>query len=519
MQFINPTGVWALGSLLFIAALYLLKRRYVDQTVPSALLWQRALNDLSADRPFQKLKKSLLLLCQLLMALLLALALMRPALPGGGGSEAAFVFDVSASMGAMDARQTRLEKAAADAWTRIQHMGPGARVSIVTAGREVHQLLARSTDSAEIKRALDSLAPEDGGAKVNSALSVTNALSRAAKGMTTYLYSDTPAPGGTGAVLIAPFHTADNHCVRSLAASGDKALSRIVNYGAACRLTVECYADGALCDVRKVDLPEDGEEGVNFQIPDDALRLRARIVEDDALIADNTFESAVPKATQKAIALAGADDVFLEKALALRTDVTVVRSTVQEVTQEGGFSLYVFEGGIPDELPEGVPLILIDFQAAKEHPSQIAAANSALARQLTASMPLKDLAVRTYAALSGGTPVLTANGDAVLSVYEEDGRRVVRVGFDPHESNLPAKMDFPVLIGNLLNWLLPEEDAQREAVHNIPLAESDLRAVPTSQEAPASEENPGAGQGLTEILLLLFLAMLFVEWEVRARGR
>ena len=36
------------------------------------------------------------------MALLIALSLMRPALPGGAGSEAAFVFDVSASMGAMD---------------------------------------------------------------------------------------------------------------------------------------------------------------------------------------------------------------------------------------------------------------------------------------------------------------------------------------------------------------------------------------------------------------------------------
>jgi hypothetical protein len=96
---------------------------------------------------------------------------------------------------------------------------------------------------------------------------------------------------------------------------------------------------------------------------------------------------------------------------------------------------------------------------------------------------------------------------------------VALLGFDPHESNLPAKMDFPVLIGNLLNWLLPEESPAGEAVQNIPPSESDIRAVPASGSAPAAEAAPGAGRELTDILLLLFFGMLFVEWEVRARGR
>jgi hypothetical protein len=519
MQFLNPYGAWALTSLAVIAALYLLKRRYVDQVVPSALLWQRALNDLSADRPFQKLRKSLLLLAQLLMALLIALSLMRPALPGGGGSEAAFVFDVSASMGAADTNRTRLEKSASDAWDIVQRMGAGARVTVITAGREVREVLARSADPAEVKRALDALTPEDGGAKAAGALSVARALSREAEGLVTYFYSDSPPPDGTDAVARAPFSGADNRAVRSLAASGAKALARLVNYGAACRLTVECYADGALCDVRKVDLPEGGDEAVQFQVPEEAKRLTARIVEDDALTADNSFEAATPHEAQKTIALAGADDVFLEKALSLRDDVTLVRSSALEAVAAGGFSLYAFEGDIPEALPEGAPLMLIDFRGAKEHPSGIKAADNALARLLTENMPMDDLAVRAYRALDAGTPILTAGGDAVLTVYEEGGRRVALMGFDPHESNLPAKMDFPVLIGNLLNWLLPEESPAGEAVQNIPPSESDIRAVPASGSAPAAEAAPGAGRELTDILLLLFFGMLFVEWEVRARGR
>jgi len=519
MQFINPSGAWALISLAVVAALYLLKRRYTDQVVPSALLWRRALNDLSADRPFQKLKKNLLLLCQLIMALLIALSMMRPALPGGGGSEAAFVFDVSASMGAMDGRQTRLEKSAADAWDIVQHMGSGARVSVITAGGSVHEVLARSHDPAEVKRALDALAAEDGGAKVAGALSVAKALSRESQCLVTYLYSDSPAPDDTGVTLRAPFSGADNRAVKSLAANEGKALARLVNYGAACRVTVECYADGVLCDVRKADLPEGGDEGVQFQIPEGAKRLRARIVEDDALAADNSFEAAASQKLKKAIALAGADDVFLEKALSLRDDVTLVRSSAREAVAANDFSLYAFEGDIPEALPEGVPLMLIDFAGAKQRPSGIAAADGELARLLTANMPLSGLAVRSYRALDKGTPILMAGGDAVLSVYDEEGRRVALLGFDPHESNLPARMDFPVLIGNLLNWLLPEESSAGDTARNIPLSESDLRSIPASQSAPTADASPGAGRELTALLLLLFFAMLFVEWEVRAHGR
>ena len=140
-------------------------------------------------------------------------------------------------------------------------------------------------------RALDALTAEGGGANVSGALSVARALSREAEGLVTYLYSDAPVPDGTNATLRAPFSGADNRAIKSLAASSDKALARLVNYGAECRLTVECYADGALCDVRKVDLPEGGDEAVQFQIPEETKLLKARIIEEDALAADNYFEA------------------------------------------------------------------------------------------------------------------------------------------------------------------------------------------------------------------------------------
>ena len=97
MQWLYPAGAWALLSLAVITALYLLKRQSVQKTAPSLLLWQKAAADQTASRPFQKLKKNILYFLQLLLALLLTAALMRPAVSGGVTGETVLIFDLSAS--------------------------------------------------------------------------------------------------------------------------------------------------------------------------------------------------------------------------------------------------------------------------------------------------------------------------------------------------------------------------------------------------------------------------------------
>ena len=77
MQFLEPMGAWALLALAAVLAFYLLKRQYEERTVPSTYLWRMALRDESASRPLERLRRSLLLILQLLAAALFALALMR----------------------------------------------------------------------------------------------------------------------------------------------------------------------------------------------------------------------------------------------------------------------------------------------------------------------------------------------------------------------------------------------------------------------------------------------------------
>ena len=115
IAFAAPQFAWALVIPAAVAALYLLRRKFVPRQVPSAFLWRKALQDRAANRPLQRLRKNLLLPVQLLAALALALGLMQPYIAGGTAGRTILVFDVSGSMLAEEGGRTRLDEAKARA--------------------------------------------------------------------------------------------------------------------------------------------------------------------------------------------------------------------------------------------------------------------------------------------------------------------------------------------------------------------------------------------------------------------
>ena len=104
MSLLAPAAL-ALGLLaLPIVLLYMLRLRRREQTVSSTYLWRTLVRDRAANAPWQRLRRNLLLLLQLLILAALVLALARPALrlPGLGGGSVIVLLDASASMLATD---------------------------------------------------------------------------------------------------------------------------------------------------------------------------------------------------------------------------------------------------------------------------------------------------------------------------------------------------------------------------------------------------------------------------------
>ena len=84
MPFAAPLALVGLAFVPLVLAFWMLKLRRTERTVSSTLLWQRFGEDLQANAPWQRLRRSFLLLLQLLLVILLAF-LAGAALRGAAG--------------------------------------------------------------------------------------------------------------------------------------------------------------------------------------------------------------------------------------------------------------------------------------------------------------------------------------------------------------------------------------------------------------------------------------------------
>jgi len=136
MPFATPLALLGLAFIPAVVAMYLLKLRRDEAVVPSTLLWSRLVADVEANAPWQRLRRSALLILQLLLVVILALLAARPFLdhPAGLARNLVLVVDASASMAATDVVPNRLEVAKQKAVDALRDLPSGGMVSVIAAG-------------------------------------------------------------------------------------------------------------------------------------------------------------------------------------------------------------------------------------------------------------------------------------------------------------------------------------------------------------------------------------------------
>ena len=105
---------------LCIVLLYFLKLKRQSVVVPSTLLWRRSMEDLRVNSLFQRLRRNILLIMQLLTVAMILLALTGPSWVGSStsGRRLIIAIDQSASMSATDVAPDRLSVAKSKATER-----------------------------------------------------------------------------------------------------------------------------------------------------------------------------------------------------------------------------------------------------------------------------------------------------------------------------------------------------------------------------------------------------------------
>ena len=526
IRFLSPGFAWALAAPALILILYLLRRRFLPRQVPSVFLWRKSVRDYAANRPFQRLMKNLLLPLQILAALALALALMRPAVPGGTAGRTVLIFDVSGSMQTVTAGRSRIETAKEEAFALIRTLPAEEKITVLAAGEETERL-ALSADREEAEKAVASVTCGIGGADLDRALSLADAVAREDENETgahVVVYSDdfrrgrvTVRGGAFSLSIVNCGRGEENRAVYSLEAANGQAFARVANYGEACSVSLVCEADGVLCDARETEIPAGETAGISFAVPDDAQRVRVSLREKDALAADDAAEAAVKHAVIRKAAVTS-DSVFLESALRVRPDMAVIR-TEEKALKNTEADLYIL-GTSPLIITRTLPEEGWDPEATAFGPFSWAQEETGTGGSpalvihespLTKGLTLKDVFFRSVRPVSGGKTAAALDGQAVIA-YDED---TAVLGFDLHNSNLPLKYDFPVLIQNILDWLLPAaETADGTGGALMPLSESDVRMVAPNDEAEETQGRSDRGRELTAVLLAAFLVLMLAEMGV-----
>src|SRR5580693_274873 len=152
--FFSLSSAWLALLLIPLVIFYFLKLKRPRQRVSSLFLWYQVVNDQRVNSPFQKFKRNLLLLLQILVLACLVLAAMQPYLPRASvrAQYQPVLIDCSASMGALDAPggEQRLDAAKKQVQTLIDNLLPDQRVSLVS----FHSTARRLTDFTDNKTIL-----------------------------------------------------------------------------------------------------------------------------------------------------------------------------------------------------------------------------------------------------------------------------------------------------------------------------------------------------------------------------
>lgn len=563
MEFIQIGGAWAFLGLAAILALYMLKRRFEEHEVPSTYLWRRMLADQNANRPFQKLRKNLLMVLQLAVVALLALALMHPATKGLTGGDYVLIFDTSLSMRA----DGRMEQAKERALRMVDEMAAGSSVTVITAGNEVETPLSRSEDLVRVKQTISSVRAGYAGAALDRAVSLAQAMAREIDGLNIVVFSDDyEAPEGIRTVNAE--RGAENRAILSVKlarrAEANEAVVVVANYGEACDVTLEIEADGALWDVHTVSLEKEQTLGVPFTLPDDVQTVHARIRQSDALAEDNEAWGVPQDARSHVVAYAGDKNVFLETAIGLREDVELVKTDFEGLASAKAEMYVSVQNGLTVLSRTGATSITAGEEKLAANGSLVVSERETLMDGVS----VDGVAVRSYRPLTGGRTLLSLNGDALISADDDS----VVFGFDLHNTNFPLRLGFPVLMRNLLSEMLEEttlatdglkagdtlrfsaaSESRAEAVDpdgvrmtlpcvlkkpglytlsqtakddvretrfvvGLNAAELDVREAVPSANAGAGNAQRAAGRDYVRLLVCLALAVSMVEWWVSRRG-
>ena len=477
MTFLAPLAAALAITLPAIVALYFLRIRRPTRIVPALDLWPDQIRDRQANVPWQRLRFSWLLLLQLLVAAVLVAAAVQPALSASANlaPHTIVLIDASASMQAKDVEPSRLDEAKRQVGAMIDQLGPQDRMTLIAVQSTARIVGSGSGDHDALHRALNAIAPANGPADLSAALSLASGIVRAGEESRAYLFSDgileplrtsfangLPFPIEYHRVGVSGENVGLTSLVVRAGAQSRAAYLRVHNFGQQPRsFTLEWRSDAGLIDVRSVSLAAGQAEDLALPVPDAANTVTARIEAKDNFRLDDSVTAVARAPRAFHVLLVTPGNVFLEQALRLRTDFQLDVIAPAAYRSSTSYAMTVFDRYSPSAMPDA-PFVMVDPPAgsplaggAQVGIGRVRASDAG--DPLLNNVSLQDVHIaksQDMRASTFGRALITSLQTPLVLVRDAPFRQVL-VGFDIHDSDLPLRIGFPVLMQNLSEWMLP----------------------------------------------------------------
>jgi Ca-activated chloride channel homolog len=481
MTFLTPFFL-LLGLLAVpIVLMYMLRLRRQEVMVSSTLLWQKLLRDREANAPWQRLRRHLLLILQLLILATLVLALARPFLPvpALASGSTVVLLDASASMQATDVDPNRFGAARQEVTSLIRNLGSGNQMTLILVQQTPLVLASASSDQNQLLRALAEA--EAGSAPANwpAAFSLATGAAQGFRDARIVIVSDGGLPADlpplpVEVVFVPVGNSAENLAISALATrSGDvsdggpQLFAAVSNNGRNSQQALfTLYLDGRLFDSRRIHIPAADVSYFTWTLPEGTAVIEARLNEttQDYLALDDVAWAVHEGGVTNRVLLVSAGNLFLERIFAVLPGIDLFRERAfgDAAVENQAYDLYVFDSmPPPDPLPLA-PLLIINPQVESELFDVTGVFSDTQLTRLVDSPLLRyvewrDVNIRQAQTISApwAQTLIGAAGGPLLLAGEYRGRRVAILTFDLGDSDLPLRVAFPILMANITDWLNP----------------------------------------------------------------
>ncbi|MGN0293280.1 MAG: VWA domain-containing protein, partial [Lachnospiraceae bacterium] len=437
--------------------------------------------NIEATKPWEKLKKNLLMILQILTVILLVFALMGPWLRSAGKEheQVILVLDSSASMDTLyDGRQTRLEAAKEAACSYVDSLPAGTLIHVVNSNQQAVLVLSSSRDRTEAKNRIRSIEQTSLAGDLSVSLGLVQSCASQSEDAQIAFFTDTAFDMGDLKASVENFYSdADNISVDTVSYAEKEGkfliLAQLTNRSGKAR-TVEINLYGTdgqgeerLLDIASAEIPEGESQPVYFELETGEASglqvLRAELNGKDGLAGDNSAWCVADKTGASRVLLVTQSNLFVEKAFTNLPGIELYRTSDNNLSagmSADGYTLYIFDGIVPDTLPDTGSFLFINCESeeifkncGKVQGKLLAFVDSDVTSYVSgAKFGVNESKI--YQVPSWGTGFLKSGDDWAGFYGNYDGHRIAVLGFDLHQTDLGLQAEFPVLISELSDYLL-----------------------------------------------------------------